>query len=166
MRKQKRDIGITEEPIKKNVIEKMKKAIMSLSFETPADAIRCIAWSTLAEFGGALPWRPAFLLTGASKSGKTTVADYVIKKISNPVWLRGDDSSTAGVRGYLKKDSACVVFDESDDDTEKKRTNRESLFSMMRASTSDDAPDAVKGTADQGYNSYKSKNMYGFISIS
>lgn len=160
-----KDIGIMDTPIEIETIKKIKSIIFKMSFETPADAVRCLAWSTLAPFAGCLKYRPAMLLTGASGTGKSTVATLIVKKISNCIWLNGSESTVAGVRGKVQKDSCAVVFEETEKDTEKKRVNRDELFSLMRVNVTDDAPDTVKGTKDGGFNSFKMQNMFGFIAI-
>ena len=166
LKKKQKDIGITSEPIEKNVLIKMQVAIESLSFQTAADSVRCMAWATIAPFGGALPWRPAFLLTGDSGSGKTTVANHIIRPLAVPEWLDGGETTVAGVRGSTKNDTEPVIFEEAESGSDKRGRNREELFSLMVSSTSDDAPDARKGTKDQGFTSYGMRKMFGFISIS
>lgn len=165
LRKTRADIGIMDTCIDKDKMSDMKNMIMKLSFETPADAVRCLGWSVLAPFAGALKFRPAMLLTGPSGSGKSTVANMIIKRISNCLWLNGSESTVAGVRGMVQQDSCAIMFEETERDTDKKRNNREELFSLMRVNVTDDAPDTVKGTKDGGFNSYKMQNMFGFIAI-
>jgi len=166
IKKSRKDIGLKSKPIDHETLEKMAFAIQGLSFQTSADAVRCMTWATIAPFGGALPWRPAFLLTGDSGSGKTTVANHVIRPIAFPEWLDGGETTVAGVRGSTKNDTEPVVFEEAESGDNKRGRNREDLFSLMVSSTSDDAPDARKGTKDQGFTSYGMRKMFGFISIS
>ncbi len=166
LKKKQKDIGLSSDPIKKEVLDKMEIAIQSLSFQTSADAVRCMAWATIAPFGGALPWRPAFLLTGDSGSGKTTVANHIIRPLSVPEWLDGGETTVAGARASTKNDTEPVIFEEAECGSDKRGRNREELFSLMITSTSDDAPDARKGTKDQGFTSYGMRKMFGFISIS
>ncbi len=166
LKKKQKDIGISGTPIKKDILDKMEIAIQSLSFQTSADAVRCMAWATIAPFGGALPWRPAFLLTGDSGSGKTTVANHIIRPLSVPEWLDGGETTVAGARASTKNDTEPVIFEEAESGSDKRGRNREELFSLMITSTSDDAPDARKGTKDQGFTSYGMRKMFGFISIS
>jgi DNA replication protein DnaC/uncharacterized Zn finger protein (UPF0148 family) len=165
LRLRKHDIGINDEPATVQLTKAVKDTIFKMSFETPADAVRCLAWSVLAPFAGALKYRPALLLTGESGSGKTTVATLCIRKLADCKWFNGSESTVAGTRGVVKYDSCGIMFEEVEADTLKKRTNREELFSLMRVNVSDDAPDTVKGTKEGGYNSFKMQNMFGFIAI-
>jgi transcription elongation factor Elf1/tRNA uridine 5-carbamoylmethylation protein Kti12 len=159
------DIGIQDKPIDRDIPRTIKNIIFKMSFETPADTVRCLGWSVLAPFAGALKFRPALLLTGPSGSGKTTVANLCIRKLANCEWFNGSESTVAGVRGKIKYDSCGVMFEETEADTVKKKSNRDDLFSLMRVNVSDDAPDTVKGTKEGGYNSFKMQNMFGFIAI-
>lgn len=165
LRLPKKDIGINEEKIDDEIIKNIKDEIFKMSFETKTDAIRCLGWSVLAPFAGALKFRPAILLTGSSGTGKTTVANLCIRRLAMCEWFNGSESTVAGVRGKIKYDSCGIMFEETEADTLKKRTNRDELFSLMRVNVSDDAPDTVKGTKDGGFNSFKMQNMFGFIAI-
>lgn len=157
--------GINDDPIDPEITKNIKNTVFKMSFETPADAVRCLSWSILAPFAGALKYRPAMLLTGPSSSGKTTAANLCIRKLADCEWFNGSESTVPGVRGKIKYDSRGVMFEEAERDTLKKSVNRDELFSLMRVSVSDDAPDTVKGTKDGGYNSFKMQNMFGFIAI-
>jgi putative DNA primase/helicase len=165
LRLPKHDSGICDKQSEKDITNKIKEIVFKMSFETPADAVRCLGWSVLAPFAGALKFRPALLLTGPSGSGKTTVANLCIRKLADCEWFNGSESTVAGVRGKIRYDSRGIMFEEVESDTMKKKTNREELFSLMRVNVSDDAPDTVKGTKEGGYNSFKMQNMFGFIAI-
>lgn len=161
------DIGINEDPAEIETITKIKETVFELSFETPADAIKCLGWSVLAPFSGALKFRPSILLTGPSGSGKTTVSDLCIRKLAKCEWFNGSDSTVAGTRSKVKHDSCGIMYEESENKTKGNNynSNRNELFSLMRVSFSNDAPDTVKGTKDGGFNSYKMQSMFGFIAI-
>ena len=154
------DIGLNSPDISDEILSAMRGLAFKLTFKTPADAVRCLSWSTLAQFGGALPWRPAFLMTAESGSGKTQIAENIIIPLANPKWLNGA-SSVAGTRAEIKYDTCAVIFEEMTDGM-----NKEEIYQMMTASTSENAPMLVKGTSDGGVNRYNMKNMFGFISIS
>lgn len=157
------DIGLKDKPAELNLCVEIKNTVSQMSFETKVDAVRCLAWSILAPFAGALPWRPALLITGDSGSGKTTLANKVVRPLAEPLWLDGIETTPAYLRSRVNKDSCAVVFEETEADTKKKKENRDALFSIMRVSTSDDAPDSGKGTKDGGYRSSKMQNMFAFI---
>jgi hypothetical protein len=160
-----KDIGINDDPVSPELVSRIKDIVFKMSFETPADVVRCLGWSVLAPFAGALDNRPALLLTGPSESGKTQVANLIIRKLAACEWFNGCESTVAGVRGKIRHDATAIMFEEAEADTPKKKQNREDLFSLMRVNTSNDAPDTVKGTKEGGYNSFKMQNMFGFIAI-
>jgi hypothetical protein len=159
------NIGITDPPVNHELALKIKNHVFQMSFETPADAVRCLAWSVLAPFSGALKYRPAMLLTGPSGSGKSVVQSLVIKRLSNFLWIDSTESSVPGVRGRVQKDSCAIFFEEAEKDTEKKRANVNNIYSLMRANYTDDAPDTLKGTSDGKFVNYKMNSMFGFASI-
>jgi hypothetical protein len=166
LKKRKIDMGINVNPASKNLAQKIGHLINELNFETKLDTIRCLSWSILSPFSGALPWRPAILITGESGSGKTTVVDYVIKRLANPYVFNGGESTPAYIRNKIGNDSCAIVLEELEADTQKKRINREELFSMIRQSTSDDAPISGKATRDGGFNEYIMKNMFCCVAVS
>lgn len=159
------DIGINDNLIDDDLIKKIKDVIFKLNFETKTDAVRCLGWSVLAPFAGALSFRPAILLTGLSNSGKSTIANLVMKEIGNCLWINGKESTSAFLRQTINYDTTSIILDETEAETEKQRLNRTELFSLMRSSTSDDAPDTGKGGKDGVPVSYKMKNMFCFIAI-
>jgi len=159
------DIGINDEPIAESIIHELRNLLFKISFETKADAVRCMGWATLAPFAGALKFRPSILLTGPSGSGKTTVQQIFIRQLSACEWLDMKESSTAGVRSLIGIHSRCVVFDEAEKTTEKMKMNMDDILSFMRSNFTIDAPDAVKGTKEGGWVNYKLNSMFGLAAI-
>lgn len=165
IRRPQKDIGLNIEPATAKQRSKIYLVAGDLTFQTTADCIRTLGWSVLAPFAGALTWRPAGLLTGASGSGKTTIVDFIIKQISMAIYCSGGESTAAGIRQDVGIDSYPVIVEESDDDTKKKKQNREDTFSLMRQSTSDDSPKVLKGTTDGRGMSFVLRSMFMFVSI-
>lgn len=166
LRKTKRSIGLHKSAIDPILCTEISKIIKQMSFEKELDAIRCMGWSCISPFAGALPWRPATLLTGESGTGKTTVVDYVVKRISYASIFSGAETTSAGLRQYLNSDSTAIILEEAECDTPKKKQNRDDLFSLMRQSTSDDAPDIVKGSKEGHAVTFKMRNMFMFVATS
>jgi hypothetical protein len=164
LRKEKRDIGINDIPVPVEICQSIGRIALQMTFETKLDAVRCLAWSCLAPFAGALPWRPSCLLTGGSGTGKTTIINGLIKKIGVPEVFNGAETTPAYLRAKLCNDSCGVVFDETEGG-EKAQRNRQELFLVMRQSTSDDAPKVGKSNKDQGVIEYDMRNMFLFSSI-
>jgi putative DNA primase/helicase len=162
-----KDIGLDTFPLpEKEQLAKILHITSQMSFETRADMIRCIAWSTLAPFCGAMPWRPGGLLTGRSESGKSTIVDMLIKPLSQPRVFSGGETTEAGVRQAIKNDACAIVIEEAETDTPKKRQRRDDILSLMRQSTSDETPKAAKGTIDGKGMMFTLRSMFMFVAIS
>jgi len=166
LKKIKVDIGINEAPAEKEACQKIFQCASRLSFETEADLIRCISWSVLAPFAGALPWRPAGLLTGDSGWGKTSVVDLLIRPLALPETFSGGETTVPGIMQSRKYDVGGVVIEEAETDTMKKKQRRDDQLSLMRMSTSDDTPKAAKGTIDGRGINYHLRDMFLFVAIS
>lgn len=164
LRKMKKDIGITEKPIDIETCQAIGRIALDMTFETKLDAVRCLAWSCLAPFAGALPWRPAILLTGGSGTGKSKVIEHLVTPIAAPQFFNGAETTPAYLRAKIAADSCGVVFDETEGG-DRAKENRRELFLVMRQSTSDNSPVVGKSNKDQGYIDYKMKNMFMFASI-
>lgn len=106
------------------------------------------------------------MLTGRSGSGKSSIEYHVVRPLAMPVRMNGGETSGAGYIQSRNKDAGAVTIEEVETDTDKKRRNREELFSVMRQSTSDDTPMGFKGTADQVGKSYMTRDMILFVAIS
>jgi len=166
LRMTRKDIGLDSPAPKLNDLKAVLEVTGQLSFETRADMIRCVAWSTLAPFAGALPWRPAGLLTGRSESGKSTIVDMIVKPLSMPFIFSGGETTEAGIRQTIKNDAVAIVIEEAETDTPKKRQRREDVLSLMRQSTSDETPKAAKGTIDGKGMHFTLRSMFMFVAIS
>jgi hypothetical protein len=166
LKKPKIDIGIDRQDLPQDIVDKMKDACFGLSFESKSDAMRLLSWSVLAPFSGALEWRPQAFLTGPSSSGKSSIENFIVKPLSLSDRFNGGKTSAAGFMQNRKKDAGAVTIEEADPDTEKKKTYKEDLLSIMRQSTSDDTPKSAMGTSDQTGTTYMTRDMFIFVAIS
>ena len=166
LRMARRDIGLGNPHPDISDLTAILNVVGELNFETRADMIRCLAWSTLAPFAGALPWRPAGLLTGRSEAGKSEVVRYIINPLAMPIIASGGESTEAGVRQAVGINSMAIVIDEADTDTPKKRQRRDDVLSLMRQSTSDETPKALKGTIDGKGMRFTLRSMFLFAAVS
>ena len=161
------DIGLSDKPLDMATRGKIKDAIFKMSFETKVDAVRALAWATLAPFAGALKVRPSLLCTGESQSGKSTLVTEVINPMSVGKYCNGE-TTPAAIKGMADKDSYPFCVDEAEGDIKASKygnDNRTELFKLMRISYSDDSPDTGKGTKDGGFRSSKMVNMFLFNAI-
>lgn len=159
------DMGLGVAPTTKERRKDMWNSAAELSFETPADCARLLAWSTLAPFCGALPARPAGFLTGASKWGKSTIMDYVITPLARPRRYNGE-ATAAGIRQEIGNDRTCVIIDEAESHDEESRRRMNDHFALMRQSTFENSPRIVKGTQTGRAQSFDTNNMYLYSAIS
>lgn len=166
IKKTPKDIGLDAKVTGVRTRAEIIKAVENLSWESRSDMILAVTWSTLAPFAGALPWRPAALLTGPSGAGKSTIVDRLIKPLALPEVFSGGETSEAGVRQRIQNDACAIVLEEVDPNTKRKKEKRENLFSLMRQSTSDDAPRVAKGTKDGRGMDFRMRSMFMFVAIS
>jgi hypothetical protein len=160
------NIGLSEKPLDKETRLEIHSVIKNLNFETMRDAMYYMSWAVLAPFAGALPWRPAILVTGPTSSGKSTLAKYVSIPISRAGNWNGAETTPAFLRQHYGKDSCGINLDESDKKTKEEYKRIQDLFSMMRQSTSDDAPKSGKGSSNGKAITYAMRNMFMFDAIS
>jgi putative DNA primase/helicase len=165
VRRPRRDIGLETKETPGDVRREIFDVAARLTWQSKADCLRVMAWSVLSPFCGALPWRPAGLLTGASGSGKSTVVDYMIRPLAMPLFLSGGESTEAGIRQTTGIDARNVVLEESESDSDSKKRNREAALSLMRQSTTDDTPKVAKGSVSGNAQVFNLKNMYLFVGI-
>lgn len=170
LRKNKHDIGIHDNKATRELLNSIRELCKHISFENQSDVARCLGWSILAPFCGALFWRPCVLLTGESGSGKTTVLEKIILPLTQGKHYNAHHTSIAGIRADVKNDSCAILLEEAEGSGSNKSNfdkegHRNNLFSLMRASSSDDAPESVKSNSEQGVVRYQMKNMFLFVSI-
>jgi len=162
-RKTRLDLGLDGNPAVAETRARMWAAASALSFETPADCARLLAWSVLAPFCGALPVRPAVFLTGQSGSGKSTVLQYVVKRMARGLYVT--NVTEAGIRQELQLDCLPVVVEEAESGEEESRMRMRNVFALMRQSFSDDSPRILKGTTQGRSISYVARSMFLYAAI-
>jgi hypothetical protein len=167
IRKANRNVGLGSKYTDKAVRQEILLTAQNLLFETWQDAVRLLGWATLAVFSGALPWRPAVLITGPSGGGKSELVRLIVKPLLGMFRIFASGSSTEpGIRQRTAVDALPVIVEESEADTPRERENRENVFKLMRQSTSDDTPEILKGGKDGTSQSYNLKSMFLFVGIS
>ena len=166
IKKVQKDIGINGPEATRDVLGRVKDIVLQFTFKSRVDACRLIAHAVLDPFGGALLWRPALLITGESGSGKSTIVDLIKRPLAAGLVFTGGGSTEPGIRQAVGNDSYPVLLEEAEGDTQSKRQNREALFSLMRQSTTDDAPQIAKGTSgEQRGTRFTMKSQFTFVSI-
>lgn len=164
IRKPKKRIGIHAAPLDFGARSEIINTAHNFSFATPADCIRFFSWAVLAPFSGALVWRPAFQLTGESGTGKSTLMN-LIRKISLSLTVNGGSTTEAAIRQYCGTDSGSTIVDEAESKNHRDRDRIEGIFSLMRASTTDDSPKTIKGSKNGNATVFEMRQMFGFVAI-
>ena len=166
VKKARLDMGLEADPASPDIRARMFQAASELSFETPADCARLLAWSVLAPFCGVLPWRPAGFVTGGSGTGKSTILSMIVYRMARPLRASGEGSTEAGIRQATGNDCPPVVIDEAESATEHGHRSMAAIWGLMRQSTSDDAPAILKGTTTGKGVSFATQCMYLFSAVS
>ena len=166
VRRPQRDIGIRGPEIDPAVAAEIEQATSRMVWESPIDHVRLMGWAVLAPFAGALPWRPGLLITGDTKSGKSTVINYIVREMAVPVFGQGGEQATeAGIRQTVGIDACGVVIDEAEGESDKAKRNRKAIFALMRQSTTDDSGVSMKGTMDGKGITFQLRCMFLFAAI-
>jgi len=162
-------IGIEDNPIDKKILFNLWELCSHMTFENKTDIVRLLGWSIISPFCGALIWRTPILLTGDSGSGKSEILEKIALPLSGGLYCDAHSTSEAGIRAAIKNDSRAICLEEtenSESPDKSREIHRNNLFSMMRASSSEGAPDGFKSNKDQKSIRYSMKNMFLFVSIS
>lgn len=165
LRRARKDIGIHGKQATAQQRKRMLSVAEQLSFKGYQDIVLMMGWAIISPFAGALEWRPTALLTADSESGKSTIVNKIIRPLSSPKIYSGGGSTEPGVRQNVGIDTVPVVIEEFEADTPKKRQSRDDILSLMRQSTSDDAPPAAKGTQDGKGMNFVLRSMFCFVGI-
>lgn len=162
-KKARMDLGLGVAPATSARRAAMWQAASALSFETAADCSRLLAWSVLAPFCGALTVRPAVFLTGQSGSGKSTVLQYVVKRMARGLYVT--NVTEAGIRQEMQLDCLPVIIEEAETAGDEHTRNMGNIFALMRQSFSDDSPRILKGTTNGKSISYVARSMFLYAAI-
>lgn len=165
IRKPQKKIGLGSDHCAPAVRSEIMRLSKTFSFATSKDATRLLSWACLAPFAGALDWRPAFLATGESGTGKSTVIEKIINPLSAALFVNGASTTEAGIRQYNGNDSGGIIIDEAESRKQNDKERIENIFSLMRASTTDDSPLTLKGSSGGTAMSFSMRSMFGFIAI-
>jgi hypothetical protein len=164
VRKPPKDIGLNKPALEAATRKQIVETVLEMSFKTRMDGIKAACWPILAPFCGAYDWRPCGLLTGPSGSGKSQVLNYVIRPLSMSLACSGN-SSEAGIRQAVGVDASPVVVDENEGDSASKKIKMEARYSLMRQSTTADAPPDLKGNKEGTGITFRLSSMFMFAGI-
>jgi putative DNA primase/helicase len=137
-----------------------------LKWERPVNGYLLAGWCIIAPVCGALKWRPHIWLTGGAGSGKSWVLDNIIKPSLGVIALCVQGAtSEAGIRQSLKQDARPVIFDEAEGENMKDSDRMQSVLSLMRAASSEDGGNIIKGSSQSGAESFQIRSCFAYASI-
>ena len=128
----------------------------------PHAPILVAGWIALAPICGALQWRPHIWITGPHGSGKSTVLDEIILPAigSRCVIRLAGNTSEAGLRQTIGKDSLPVLLDEAEADGRGMR----SILELARSASTGDI--IVRGSAtNSGAHHFHIRSAFCFSAI-
>lgn len=146
--------------------EKLLEIASRFRWHRPASAALLLGFVALAPLCGALPWRPHIWLTGGAGCGKTTVLSKFVRELlkSVSIYAQGN-SSEAGIRQKLKGDALPVLFDESEQNSDRESLRVQEVIALARQSSSDSQAMTFKGSVSGDSLSYHIRSMFCLSSI-
>lgn len=155
----------TENPLSSkeaaSVIEMFKK----VNWEREINAWLIAGWCVVAPVCGALPWRPHIWITGAAGTGKTNILYKVRDLIGDAGVNVQGNTSEAGIRQFLAHDAMPVIFDEAEGNSSTKQSQMQEVLSLMRAASSENGGEMLKGSSHGSATSFKIRSCFAFASI-
>jgi putative DNA primase/helicase len=138
----------------------------SLNFARPLDKMLLAGWIALAPVCGALRWRPHIWITGAAGSGKSWIAQNLVRTLTGDMAHNVQGETTeAGLRQLLGSDALPVVFDEAEGNDAASRARIDGVLSLARAASTGEGGKVAKGSANGKAALYEVKTMMCLSSI-
>lgn len=119
----------------------------SLSWVNNEDGVLLAGWLMISFVSGALPIRPHIWITGESGTGKSTIADYILKKIL-PDSQAQSTTTEAGLRQNYNNMSMPLIFDEIESDTSGGQMRIKNIIELFRSTHSQGSGPILKGGSD------------------
>ena len=144
----------------------LHKLCAALSWENRSFGPFLAGWLVIAPVCGALSWRPHIWVTGPSGSGKSWVFQQIVMKVLGDIALAAQGETTAaGIRQALGHDARPVVLDEAEGESHRAAENLQSILALVRASSSDDSGNILKGGQSGEGVSYATKAAFCLSAI-
>lgn len=132
----------------------------------PANAALLAGFVALAPLCGALRWRPHVWITGGAGCGKTTVLDKYVNTLLSGIGVFAQGNSTeAGLRQTLRTDALPVLFDESEQNSDRETSRVQNVLSLIRQASSESGAKTFKGTATGEATQFIIRSMFCLSSI-
>jgi putative DNA primase/helicase len=147
--------------------EELLELATQFRWTKPGSAALLAGWVALAPVCGALRWRPHIWLTGGPGCGKSTVLnEYVHYLLGDGLDLFAQgNSSEAGIRQELGADARPVLFDESEQNTEREQSRIQGVLALIRQASTESEARTFKGSAGGDAMSFHIRSMFCLASI-
>lgn len=152
-------------PLQNTEAIKLLELCNLLAFEKPVYCRMLAGWIVLAPICGALDWRPHIWITGSSGTGKSFVADKIIKPcIGNFSLNVMGSTSEPGIRRALYQNAFPVTFDESEQEYGSR--DMKGIIQLMRQSSSESDAYILKGGhGEKNSVMFKIRSCFCMISV-
>lgn len=156
-----------DEPMSKADGVKLIEIAKKFRWTRPASAVLLAGWVALAPLCGALRWRPHIWVTGGAGSGKSTILeDFVAALLADGYCHHFQGNSTeAGIRQTLRSDAISVIFDESEQNTEREQQRIQAILALVRQASTESGARTVKGSQNGDPMGFLVRSMFCLASI-
>ncbi len=140
--------------------------VAAFPWNDPLSAQFLVGWLFLAQFSGALSWRPHLHLIAPAGTGKSwTIANLIAPIVGEFALMLQFRSTEAGIRQALKRDGRPVIFDEAESKNMQDQARLQSVLELARQASSESGASIVKGGADGHAVHYRTRSVFCFASI-
>ena len=139
------------------------EAFKMLYYKNPHDYIFLLGWIVVAQISGAINWRPHLYITGARGNGKSTILDWIYSMI--PMSISVTDTTAAGIKQGLGNNAKAVIYDESEPNSEKDRSQIGDVIKLARHCSTRTTGNILRGTAGGRAVAYNTNAIFCLGSI-
>lgn len=156
-----------ERPLSTSEASRFVRLVEMLSFSRGKHDARLLAgWLACSTVCGVLPWRPHIWLTGAKGSGKSWTFENFVRRMSGDLAIGvQSDTTSAGLRQYIKNDALNIIFDEAEGENEESQRKMQNVMQLMRAASASDGGIVLKGSASGAAQTFRIRSCFAFASI-
>ena len=153
-------------PLTTTEANRFYELVSMLSWERPISARLLAGWCVCAHIGGVLNWRPHVWIVGSKGTGKSWCMKSIVKRVlgENCLFALGD-TTEAGIRQTLGKDSIPIMFDEAEGNDQKATARLQNILALVRQSSSETGGKIIKGAANGKAVQYSIRSCFAFSSI-
>lgn len=156
----------TAKPLEISEAARLMELLELVNWEREVNSYLLAGWCVIAPICGSLTWRPHIWITGSAGTGKSWLFKNIAARLLGNTVLRVQSQTTeAGVRQRLANDALPVIFDEAESENNKDNERMDTILGLVRAASSDDSGEMIKGSANGVANIYTLRSCFAFASI-